>query len=692
MPGISERLQQSRRRLLAGRDNELARFETAITAPELPFVVLSLFGPGGVGKTTLLRAYAELCQARGIRIHQLDGRLLEATPIALSAALRGVGESGEREVVLLDEFDQVAPLEAWLRSVYLPTHTGDTLFVLAARRPLSAAWRTDDDWQELLHTLPLRNLPASAARQYLAERGVAGDVLESAVQLTHGYPLALVLIAELAQQEGSGLTLGPEPPPNIVQVLLERFIESVPTSEHRAALEVCALLRATTEPTLARLLGRSEAHELFEWLRSLNFMEPGQPGIYPQEVAREALLADLRWRSPDRYAELHRRARACYKEGLAQGSESEQMRILLDYIFLHRDNPLIRQAFTWQETQSAYPDHWRPTDEEALREMTRQFEGEAAAGHFTRWWQHPARNCIVYRQAGTDPTPQGFLFGLALEHITPEEAATDEAVAKAKAYLEKVAPLRPGETATLWRFWMSRDTYHGISPVQSLILVSCVRHYLMTPGLAYSFFPVLDPKAWAPALNYAEFVRTEEADYAISDDKIACTFSHDWRIQPSPLWLDALAEKELAGHAAMVASNSRPVAAPMLLVLSQEDFTQAVREALKWLARGSDLMQSPLLRSRVVGERVRATEASLSDRASALKSLLRETVAGLEGHPRRDRAYRALFHTVLHPAPSQEKAAEILDLPFSTYRRHLAEGTDLVVQTLWQQEIGNVRK
>ncbi|MGC4047249.1 MAG: hypothetical protein QM758_25910 [Armatimonas sp.] len=690
MPNIAERLQQSRKRPLAGRDHELSLFEAAISAPELPFVVLSLFGPGGVGKTALLRAYAEFCQSGNIPCRVLDGRLLEPTPMSVGTALRGVGESGGREVVILDGFDYIAPLEGWFHSVYLPNHTGDTLFVLAGRRPLSAAWRTDNDWQELLHTLPLRNLPPDAARQYLADRGIADEELDAALRLTHGYPLALVLVAELAQQRVS-LTLGMEPPPDVVQVLLERFIEGVPSSEHRAALEVCALLRVTTEPTLARILDRDDAHDLFDWLRSLSFIEPGHPGVYPQEVAREALLADLRWRSPDRYAELHRRARAVYKEGLAQGGESEQLRILLDYIFLHRENPLIRQSFTWQETQSAYADRWRPTDYDALREMTAQLEGEASAEQFSRWWQHPAMSCTVYRQAGPDSTPLGFLLGLALERITDEEAAADEAVVKAKAYLENVAPLRTGETATLWRFWMARDTYHGISPVQSLILVSCVRYYLTTAGLAYSFFPVLDAKVWGPALNYAEFVRVESADYAIGD-RTACTFAHDWRVQPSPLWLDALAEKELAGHAAQVATSARPVAVPTLLVLSQEDFAQAVREGLKRLARGGDLMQSPLLRSRVVGERVRGTEAGLVDRASALKSLLRETIAGLEGHPRRDRAYRALLHTILRPAPSQEKAAEILDLPFSTYRRHLGEGVELVVQALWQQEIGNVLK
>lgn len=36
---------------------------------------------------------------------------------------------------------------------------------------------------------------------------------------------------------------------------------------------------------------------------------------------------------------------------------------------------------------------------------------------------------------------------------------------------------------------------------------------------------------------------------------------------------------------------------------------------------------------------------------------------------------------------SQELVAERLDLPFSTYRRHLAAGLERVVAWLWEREL-----
>ena len=44
----------------------------------------------------------------------------------------------------------------------------------------------------------------------------------------------------------------------------------------------------------------------------------------------------------------------------------------------------------------------------------------------------------------------------------------------------------------------------------------------------------------------------------------------------------------------------------------------------------------------------------------------------------------------LHGAPSQEAAAEVLGLPFSTYRRHLSRAHDRIVEVLWAVEVGQL--
>jgi hypothetical protein len=50
--------------------------------------------------------------------------------------------------------------------------------------------------------------------------------------------------------------------------------------------------------------------------------------------------------------------------------------------------------------------------------------------------------------------------------------------------------------------------------------------------------------------------------------------------------------------------------------------------------------------------------------------------------------YRVLVHTYFQPLATQEQVAEVLDLPFSTYRRHLKAGLTRLSELLWQKEIG----
>jgi ABC-type transport system involved in cytochrome c biogenesis ATPase subunit len=59
---LTERLQAARKGLFVGRAAERALFEAALTAAEPPFCVLHVFGLGGVGKTTLLREFATVCE------------------------------------------------------------------------------------------------------------------------------------------------------------------------------------------------------------------------------------------------------------------------------------------------------------------------------------------------------------------------------------------------------------------------------------------------------------------------------------------------------------------------------------------------------------------------------------------------------------------------------------------------------
>ena len=52
---LQQRLEEARRRQFVGRAGERDRLRAALSEAELPFSVLHVFGPGGIGKASLLR-------------------------------------------------------------------------------------------------------------------------------------------------------------------------------------------------------------------------------------------------------------------------------------------------------------------------------------------------------------------------------------------------------------------------------------------------------------------------------------------------------------------------------------------------------------------------------------------------------------------------------------------------------------
>jgi hypothetical protein len=692
---LAERLRVARSRSFVGRAQERALFEAALTAEEFPFVVLHLFGSGGVGKTTLLKSFTALCEQYDVPAYTLDGRNIEPLPESFVSALRQALqlaptehplpflEAHRRQVLLIDTYESLAPLDDWLRDVFLPQLPGETLVVLAGRNPPTTAWRSDPGWQSLLRILPLPNLTPDESMAYLNLRQIPAAQHQAALTFTHGHPLALSLVADAFSQRPDA-SFQPDAVPDVIKTLLAQFVQHVPGPAHRAALESCALVRVTTEALLKEMLDMPDVHELFEWLRGLSFIEVGREGLFPHDLAREALEADLRWRNPDWYAELHRRAGRYYAGRTQQAHSRHQQRILMDYIFLHRTNPVVRPFYEWSESGGVIPEPAQPADLPALRAMIARHEGDDAARIADYWFVRQPHGVLAFRDAATASPgqPIGLLLLVALHETQPEDIAIDPAAQAALRYLERTAPLRAGECATLFRFWMARDTYQSISPIQSIIFVTMVRHYLTTSSLAFTFLPCAESAFWEPLFRYADLHRIPDADFAIGERGYG-VYGHDWRATPPMVWLELLGKREVAADSANAPQQRANQAH---IVMGEADFHVAIREALYNYTRPTALHSNPLLQTRLITERAGAA-ATASERVAALQALIQTACETLNATPREAKAYGAVYHTYLQPALTQEQAAELLDLPFSTFRRHLKNGIARISELLWQWEL-----
>ena len=601
----------------------------------------------------------------------VQGRDVEGTPQGVLDAV-GVLEVpadggpvlppfGERVVLLVDGYEWLGPLDGWFRERLLPGLPATSVTVIASRLPPRPEWRADAAWSEMLRVVSLRNLEPDDARSYLDRRGVPVARQSEVLALAHGHPLTLSLLVDvLARDPDMPLTTVPA---DLVGGLLERLVTGVPSAAHRRALEVSAVARMTSEGLLRDVVGDSaDPHALFRWLVGLSVIEVRSDGVLPHDLVRDLLDADLRWRDPEGYRQVFRAIRAHALELVRRRDGREQQRAIADLKFLFRNLRSVLSPVAWDMWGDHYPDRAVAADRGAIVDLIGSAEGDRSAALADHWLDRQPGGFHVVRERGGKV--RGVVALLDLSTASDEDRAADPGAAAAWTYVERTAPVRPGEIVTQCRFIVDAEAYQGPSPTLNAVPILTLQQQLTTPHLAWDFVALAEPDLWEDYFAAADLPRAEGADFFV-DDRRYGLFAHDFRRVPVEAMTERWTERALADDALLL-----PAAAPEpeLLVLSHTDFDAAVRQAMRDLHRPDLLVRNPLLRTRLVASLQGATGVQ------ALEELLRAAASSLAGDPRDDKLFRALDRTYLRTSRTQEAAAAALGLPFSTYRRHLRHG------------------
>ena len=440
----------------------------------------------------------------------------------------------------------------------------------------------------------------------------------------------------------------------MVRTLLERFVEHVPGARHWRALGVCAHARVTTEALLAGVLGAESAAGAFDWLRGLSFVEQGPAGLFPHDLAREVLEADLRWRDPEGYRDLHgrgpllvRRLRASGGAGPAAGRRRPPVpaapgsnRPFYDWAsFGHAsaEVPRRRAARRWWTSSGATRASSRrasPTTGWPAARRTSSPSGTARS----RSWGSPPPSPGERDRAGRG------------RRSRPGRRLALRAGARAPA--RGRAPAAPPLLRRPGRLPGRGDAQHGGDGGH--------------PALAHHPPPgvVLRRRrragALAPPFEPIRFPRAPEADFMVGGRRYG-VFAHDWRADPPQ-----------PGSSASWPSTCR-TAPPESLPGPRRPPRAALAAGLRGRRAPGPaglppppLEANPLLRSRLL-----ARADARGPPGGTLRALLRTRRRPCAA-PREEKLYRALRLTYLEPAPTQERAAERLGLPFNTYRYRLA--------------------
>lgn len=547
---IADRLASARRSRFVGREEEMAIFRTALLSDESPFVVLHVTGPGGVGKTTLLQEFARVAGESGREVVRIDGRHIEPSaagvlmtlssqPAVQHASLADVIERWpEGSVLLIDTYESLSPLDEWLRHTLLPQLPARSVVVIAGRAD-PAAWRIDVAWAPLTRIHRLSNFDPDDSRTYLARCGVDAGHFDEALAFTRGHPLALSLIADVLTRGDRVGASRLDKEPEVVRLLLETFVREVPSREHRLALHACMSAWTTTEPLLASALDVPDAHEMFEWLGHLPFVEHGPHGLFPHDLARDVVHMDFRWRDPDAAFRVTERVLAYLYQRLERTGGLERQRVWFDILYVQRYNPCLQPYFDWAGFGTAYAETATPQEHAAILEMVERHEGSASAD-IARYWL--ARQPEAFRAIRrVDGNLIGFVANLELEAVSSEDAAADPAVASAAAYAKRHGPAGPGEHIVYGRFWMDAERHQALTQVFTVVAATSSQSW-MAPDLAWSFVAMADPDLVEPMFTEIHMWRVHGADFEVGGRRYA-VFGHDWRVESAHAWLRLKAER-----------------------------------------------------------------------------------------------------------------------------------------------------
>jgi hypothetical protein len=684
---LGDVLTEHRRRRFVGRSAEIELFRAALDdAIDPPFSVLHVHGPGGVGKTSLLQALGEIAAGAGATVARVDGRDLDSSPVSVLEALAttltiptgdgpiGLSEGGGRLVLLVDAYEQLMPLDHWFRALLIPRLPASAIIVIAGRDPPTRAWRTDPAWGALLRVVSLRNLRPEDSRAFLGKAGIDRQLHERIVRLTYGHPLGLALLSDVVAR--GGRVESDMLPLDLVDVLVRRFVETVPDSQHRRVLGACAVARCTTEALLRDVLEDGDVHDAFTWLRDLSFIEPRPDGVAPHDLARDVLDADLRWRDFSSYQHVFRKVREHSLASVRRTSGRAQLRAMFDLKFLVRQARTAMSPVHWGSWGEYYPEPARGEDRGPIVELVRVWEGEQSAAIAARWLDRQPEGFSVIRTL--DGEIQGMLAILDLTKSSAGDVDADPGARAAWDFAHGSAPPRRGEALTLCRFVVDRNSYQGASPTLNAVPILTLQKQLSTPKLSWDFVALSEPERWDEYFAMGDLPRAEGADFSVGARRYGL-FAHDFRKVPVDAWIELWSERALAQEVDVAPQEH----AQAFLVLSHPDFEAAVRQGFKDLRRPGLLARNPLLRTRLVADRAGQGASG----ADILEAVLREAATTLAHHPRDDRLLRAVDRTYLRPAATQEAAAAALALPFSTYRRHLTRGMTRIVSVLWDQEV-----
>jgi hypothetical protein len=617
----------------AGRAGVLAWFDGLMEGECATRVVL-VYGPGGIGKSALLREIGRRAMGRGRTVWSVDARALEPVPGELERALAGAaGCPGA--MVLVDSFERTPAHAALLRDRVLPGLAADALVVVAGRQPPERDWFTGG-WEHICAEVALPPLPPGDARALLASLGVTDrGAVDRLVDWAGGSPLALNLAVSSAapnqRVELAGVDLN--------RMIVRRLAGDELSRIDADVVEVAAVARAVDARLLAAVLPGRPTRAAGETLRASSVAELVGARVTLHDLVRAALRDDLRRRDPRRYGELRCRI-ADHLYGRATAGEPRLLSDLIDLI----DDPEVRWGIGGNAGSTCRVDAWRADEVDDV--VAAYLDHKVDPG----WWHDLAPLVAAAPEMGLvardlHGAPLGFCVATSADR-PPEAVEKDPVVAPLLAD----ARARGGGRTMIFRETFGLPGAAGDAAIGVLNLSAVLRSGLSNVDRSYIIDSADGNESSLGFLVAVGAVRRPDLDADMAGRRFVC-----WAIDHGPGGMLGQVRDVIRAEAGMVDTGGDQQ--------RDEDLLRSARAAVRAYTRPAELRGTPFTRTAIEGAVATAFGPGAEDQ------LLRRCVELAD----------------LDASVTHDQAIERLSVSRATYFRHLRQARERVAVTLVDQ-------
>jgi DNA-binding response OmpR family regulator len=521
-------------------------------------VVAFVHGIAGIGKTTLLRTFAQRARDAGARVVEIDGAGIEPSAGGFRAELAvsiGLPEGatgdeidermagfGDPVVVAIDSYERLRLLDTWLRQDFVLHLPARCRVLIAGRdRPL-LGWTTAFGRSAAFLDLALAGLAEADAFAMLGPTWVDDPNAHTIVRVTRGHPLALRLAAASPSAAGTTVRFSKA---HLVHDLASAYVGDLPANT-RTVVEAASVVRRTTRSLLRAMLPAIPPGDAFELLAHLPFVTRTDEGLAMHDLVHEVVQDSLRADDPAAYLEYRRAAWEQLTAEARSIGPSSLWRYTADMLALI-DNPVVREAFFPASTEFRAVEPARAKDGDAIVAIAETTEPPSAAHALTSLWTERPDWFFVVRdaQGGTS----GFYVLCRSDQASSAILDPHPIVRQWQAHLRR-NPVAPNEIVLFMPRWLTRDVGEAACATQAACWLDVKRLYMeLRPRLRRLYTTVIDLEGWAPVVLPLGF--TPLAESAVELDGV--TF-HTAMLDFGPGSVDGWLATRVAGELGVTAT------------------------------------------------------------------------------------------------------------------------------------------